>query len=111
MTHGRGDYKKPFNRLKKRLGLPEHFHWHDLRHSYCTSMVQNEVNINQLSITMGHYSELFPLNIYTDMDFIICNGFPEFDMFIDEVMPTLNTNAIKDATIDFDLIESVIRHS
>lgn len=110
LPHSRGDYNKPFKRLKKKLDLPDDFHWHDLRHSYCTLMVQNGANLKQLSIAMGHYSELFSLSVYTDMDFIICNGFPEFDTFIDGVLPDQpgDKRNIVDITVDFDYITSVI---
>lgn len=44
------------------------------------------------------------------MDFIICNGFPELDAFIDSVLPGLPGDEynIVDITVDFDLITSVI---
>ncbi|XBX10068.1 site-specific integrase [Enterocloster clostridioformis] len=110
LPHGRGDYAKPFKRLKKKVNLPEEFHWHDLRHSYCTLMVQNGANLKQLSIAMGHYSELFSLSVYTDMDFISCNGFPEFDAFIDDVLPTPlePEDYVVNVTMNFDFIDSVI---
>ncbi|MCD7967514.1 MAG: site-specific integrase [Clostridiaceae bacterium] len=108
--HGRYDYSKPFNRLKKKLDLPDDFHWHDIRHSFCTLMVQNGANLKQLSIAMGHYSELFSLNVYTDMDFIISNGIPEFDAFIDDVLPESRESKviIIDTMIDPEFINSVI---
>lgn len=55
--HARSDYSKPFNALKQKLGLPEDFHWHDLRHAYAT------IQINS-------------------------HGVPEFDSFIDEILPS-----------------------
>lgn len=110
LPHGRNDYRKPFQRLKEKLNLSDDFHWHDLRHSYCTLMVQNGANLKQLSITMGHYSELFSLSVYTDMNFIICNGFPEFDEFIDSVLPEppKEEENIVEIAVDFDYIASVI---
>lgn len=41
------------------------------------------------------------------MVFIICNGFPEFDAFIDSVLPGDEYNIV-DITVDFDFITSVI---
>lgn len=110
LPHGRNDYNRPFTRLKKKLNLPDELHWHDLRHSYCTLMVQNGANLKQLSIAMGHYSELFSLNVYTDMDFIICNGFPEFDNFIDSVLPESYEPecSVVEVTVDFNYIDSVV---
>ena len=86
--HAKGDYSKPFNALKAEFGIPEEFHWHDLRHSYATIMVENKANLKELSIALGHYDELFTLNVYTDSDQIISQGVPEFDSFIDEILPS-----------------------
>ena len=86
--HAKGDYSKPFNALKAEFGIPEEFHWHDLSHSYATIMVENKANLKELSIALGHYDELFTLNVYTDSDQIISQGVPEFDSFIDEILPS-----------------------
>ena len=87
-SHGKYDYSKPFNALKSELGLPEDFHWHDLRHSYTTIMVENKANLKELSVALGHYDELLTLNVYTDADQINSHGVPEYDSFIDEILPS-----------------------
>ena len=44
--------------------------------------------LKELSIALGHYDELFTLNVYTGSDQIISHGVPEFDRFIDEILPS-----------------------
>ena len=44
--------------------------------------------LKELSIALGHYDELFTLNVYTDSDQIISHGVPEFASFIDEILPS-----------------------
>lgn len=62
---------------------------------------------------MGHDSELFSLSVYTNMDFIICNGFPKFDAFINSVLPEPlgEEYSIVDITVDFDYAASVIHEA
>ncbi|MCD8083572.1 MAG: site-specific integrase [Clostridiales bacterium] len=65
-SHGRRDYQEPFKRLKEKLGIPEDFHWHDLRHSYATIMENNHVNLKEMASVLGHTSGEFTLQVYVD---------------------------------------------
>lgn len=102
--HGRGAYKKPFARLKEKLGLDPNLHWHDLRHSFATVMTENNINPKELSQAMGHYESDFTQNVYVDSDQIINNGFPEYYRFLDDIVPS--TEFVSDLNLDW-LIEEV----
>lgn len=64
--HNRGDYQKPFRRLKEKMRLPEDFHWHDLRHTFATIMAENEVNLKELANILGHRTGEFTLQVYVE---------------------------------------------
>lgn len=51
-------------------------------------MVENKVNLKELSVVLGHYDELLTLNVYTDSDQINSRGVPEYHSFIDEILPS-----------------------
>ncbi len=102
--HGRGDYKKPFARLKTKLGLDPNLHWHDLRHSFATVMTENNINPKELSQAMGHYESDFTQNVYVDSNQIINNGFQAYYRFLDDIVP--KTEIVSDLNLDW-LIEDV----
>lgn len=102
--HGRGDYKKPFARLKMKLGLDPNLHWHDLRHSFATVMTENNINPKELSQAMGHYESDFTQNVYVDSDQIINSGFPAYYRFLDDIVP--RTEFVSNLNLDW-LIEEV----
>lgn len=60
-AYNRRSYKDDFNSLKKLYGLPDDFHWHDLRHVYATLMVHYQVNIKELAVVLGHSSGIFTM--------------------------------------------------
>ena len=80
-----------FNSLKKLYGLPDDFHWHDLRHVYATLMVQYQVNIKELAVVLGHSSGIFTMQHYVVPSQKVCEevlGFKEY-----------SENLIKSSTI------------
>ena len=51
-------------KLLKDAGLP-HIHFHDLRHTFATTALQNGVDVKTVSSMLGHYNAGFTLRIYT----------------------------------------------
>ena len=52
------------HRVLERAGLPK-VRFHDLRHTFATLAIQNEMDIKTVSGMLGHYSAGFTLDTYT----------------------------------------------
>lgn len=55
---------KHFHKLRKRIGLP-HIRFHDLRHSYATLMMENDVHPKTVQQILGHSSVKVTLDLYS----------------------------------------------
>ena len=86
-AYNRRSYKDDFNSLKKLYGLPDDFHWHDLRHVYATLMVQYQVNIKELAVVLGHSSGIFTMQHYIVPSQKVCEEVPEFEEIFLNAMP------------------------
>lgn len=73
--------------MKKLYGLPDDFHWHDLRHVYATLMVQYQVNIKELDVVLGHSSGIFTMQHYVVPSQKVCEEVPEFEEIFLNAMP------------------------
>ena len=51
-------------KILKDAGLP-HIRFHDLRHTFATTALQNGVDVKTVSSMLGHYSAGFTLDTYT----------------------------------------------
>ncbi|MCD8368942.1 MAG: site-specific integrase [Clostridiales bacterium] len=85
-SHGRQDYQKPFKRLKEELGIPEDFHWHDLRHSYATIMENNQVNLKEMALVLGHTSGDFTFQVYVDKSIPVFPGVKKYFNFLEDIV-------------------------
>lgn len=74
----RAMYGKYFKALKKQMGMPADFHWHDLRHAFATVMEDNRVNLKELSEVMGHCSSDFTLKVYVEKKQPVFEGMKEY---------------------------------
>ena len=92
MPHGRGDYKVPFQYIKNKLGIPDDFHWHDLRHSYSTVMRQGGLNPKRLAEILGHQSDKTTTSTYIDNSQIIAEILPAYSSFLEDVIPLTFTD-------------------
>lgn len=54
---------KHFKSIVSSMGLPE-MRFHDLRHSYATLALQNDINVKTVSATLGHATTAFTLDKY-----------------------------------------------
>ena len=86
-AYNRRSYKDDFNSMKKLYGLPDDFHWHDLRHVYATLMVHYQVNIKELAIALGHSSGIFTMQHYVVPSQKVCEEVPEFEEIFLNAMP------------------------
>lgn len=55
---------KHFHKLRKKLGLP-HIRFHDIRHSYATLMMENDVHPKTVQQILGHSSVKVTLDLYS----------------------------------------------
>ena len=65
--------------------------WHDLRSTFCTLLLKNNFNPKAVSKLMGHAKELITMDLYGDNRGIIADCVDELQPFIDEVMPSQET--------------------
>lgn len=53
-----------FHKIRKKAGLPE-IHFHQLRHTFATRLLESKVTITSISELLGHRSTQMTLDIYT----------------------------------------------
>ena len=63
--------------------------------------------LKELSIALGHYDELFTLNVYTDSDQINSHRVPGYDSFIEEILPSDEPQII-DCTFSKSFLDYVL---
>jgi integrase/recombinase XerD len=56
--------ERNFKSAAKKAGLPERYHFHSLRHSFCTRAMERGIPPNQVQLLMGH-SNLSTTSIYS----------------------------------------------
>ena len=61
--------------------------WHDLRATFCTLLLKNDINPKAVAKLMGHAKEIVTLDIYADKRNIISDGIPEIGAYMKEVLP------------------------
>ncbi len=59
-------YRRYFKQLKEQMGMPEDFHWHDLRHTFATIMEESRINLKELAVVMGHSSSDLTMKVYVE---------------------------------------------
>lgn len=81
------DYHFPhYKRLLEDAGLP-HIRFHDLRKTYTTLLMKNDVNQKALATALGHAKSLITIDTYTDTQAIIEDCTDVIEPFILEVHP------------------------
>ena len=61
--------------------------FHDLRHTYTTLLMKNDINQKAIAASLGHSKSIITFDVYTDKQALIEGGIQEIDTFIDEVHP------------------------
>lgn len=77
---------KHYKELLDNLGLP-HIRFHDLRHTYSTLLMKNNINQKAIAVVLGHAKSIITVDVYTDKKAIIEDWLDDFQPFIDEVHP------------------------
>lgn len=68
------------------MGLP-HIRFHDLRHTYATLLMKNDINQKAVAAALGHSKSIITVDTYTDIQAIIADCVQEIQSFIEEVHP------------------------
>lgn len=76
----------PLKILSSKRVLPD-IHWHGLRSTYCTLLLNMEFNPKAVSKLMGHAKELITMDVYGHNANIIPEEIPELFSYMNEVMP------------------------
>lgn len=77
---------KYYKKLLEDNNLPN-IRFHDLRKSYCTLLLKNNINDKAVSSVMGHSSSIISIDVYGDNEEIISDCLKELEPFIQEVVP------------------------
>ena len=75
-----------YKKLIEEAGLP-YIRFHDLRHTYTTLLMKNDINQKAIAASLGHSKSIITIDVYTDKQALIEGGVEEIDAFIDEVHP------------------------
>lgn len=91
-TYGRprskGFHWHYYKKLLRDNGLPD-IRWHDLRSTFCTLLLKNDINPKAVSKLMGHAKEIITIDVYGDNKGLIIDGVPELEDYIEEVLPNV----------------------
>lgn len=81
------DYHFPYYKaLLEEAGLP-HIRFHDLRHTYTTLLMKNDINQKAIAAALGHSKSIITVDTYTDTKAIIDGCAEVMQGFIAEVHP------------------------
>lgn len=81
-----------YKKLLEDVGLP-HIRFHDLRHTYATLLMKNDINQKAVAAALGHSKSIITVDTYTDIQAIIADCVQEIQSFIEEVHPYDHTDA------------------
>lgn len=73
--------------MKVQKATVAHIRFHDLRHTYTTLLMKNDINQKAIAASLGHSKSIITFDVYTDKQALIEGGVEEIDAFIDEVHP------------------------
>lgn len=73
-------------KLIEEAGVP-YITFHDLRHTYTTILMKNNINQRAIANALGHSKTIITVDVYTDMQRIIEDCVKEMQEFISEVHP------------------------
>ncbi len=95
---------KYWKKLLKDNNLPD-IRFHDLRASYCTMLLKNNINEKAVSKQLGHATEIITVDVYADNEEIIADCLDELEPFIEGVKPQKKELTDNDFSDDNELLE------
>ncbi|MBO5138085.1 MAG: site-specific integrase [Bacilli bacterium] len=95
---------KYWKKLLKDCELPD-IRFHDLRATYCTLLLKNNINEKAVSKQMGHATEIITVDVYGDNEEIIADCLTELEPFIKSVEPKIEMLKNNDFSEDTEVIE------
>ena len=84
-----------FKRLLKESGLPD-IRFHDLRHTYATLLMKDDIDVKAISNSLGHAKTLITVDVYGDKQEIISDCVDDIQVFIDEMIDDEDQHRNKD---------------
>ena len=63
--------------IKRKLGLPAKLHFHDLRHTYASTLEEMDVSAKKIQLLMGHASATFTMDTYIHKTETMMDGIKE----------------------------------
>ena len=84
---------KHYKELLEKTGLP-HIRFHDLRKTYATLLMKNNINQKAVATALGHAKSIITVDTYTDIQAIIEDCVDELQEFISEVHPYDDTDRV-----------------
>ncbi len=91
-----------YKKLLQDTGLP-YIRFHDLRHTYATLLMKNDINQKAVAAALGHAHSMITVDTYTDIQAIIADCAEEMQGFIAEVHPY--------DRVDAEMLESMFQET
>lgn len=76
-----------YKQLLRENNLPD-IRFHDLRHTYASMLLGEEIDVKAISNSLGHAKSIISVDVYGDNQSIIADGAMEIQPFIDEILPS-----------------------
>lgn len=77
---------KLYKEILRENGLPD-IRFHDLRHTYATLLLKEDIDLKAISNSLGHAKSIISVDVYGDKQKIIEDGVDEIWPFVREVLP------------------------
>lgn len=77
---------QPYKQMLREINLPN-IRFHDLRHTYTTLLLKQDLSLKAISVSLGHAKTIISIDVYADKHEIVADSINEMRQFIDEVMP------------------------
>lgn len=68
---------RDWGNIKRELGLPAKLHFHDLRHTYASTLEEMDVSAKKIQLLMGHASATFTMDTYVHKTETMLDGIKE----------------------------------
>ena len=66
-----------WGKIKRKLGFPANLHFHDLRHTYASTLEEMDVSVKKIQLLLGHASATFTMDTYIHKTETMMDGVKE----------------------------------